>query len=125
MDYLVIDCLPVFNLSLPFSMDSAELAEEFMKFSTVEKRTPNLVSSLVPLYKLYSSLFSIPQISFEWSGGTQNSGLLVLKEHSEMIAENLHDYFMQIRDDFFKKEGFDLSIIIVQTEWIYESHPNR
>ena len=53
MDYLDVDCLPVFNLTLPVSMGSEELAEEFLKYSSVEQKQPNLVMALIPLYKLY------------------------------------------------------------------------
>lgn len=117
MDYLDIDCLPVFNLSLPNSMDTGELADIFMKFSAIERRTPSLVHALIPLYRLYFKLFNIPESSFSFSGGGNNAGLNVQKDHSELIAAHLHDYFVGIRDDFFKKEGFDLQKMIVPTEW--------
>lgn len=116
MDYLDVDCLPVFNLTLPLSMGSEELVEQFLKYSSVEQKQPNLVMALIPLYKLYFNLFPMPEESYKWCGGTRNAGLNVLKDHSEMFATHLHDYFIGIRDDFFKKEGFDLDKFIVPTE---------
>lgn len=121
MDYLDIDCLPVFNLSLPNTMDTEELADQFMKFSAIEKRIPSLGSALLPLYRLYFNLFNIPDSLFSFSGGGNNKGLKVLKDHSDMIAAYLHDYFIGIRDDFFKKEGFDLQKFIVPSEWNSEA----
>jgi len=117
MDRLDIDCFPVFNLSFPSSMNTEELADQFVKFSETKKRIPSLVSALIPLYRLYFKLFNIPESLFAYCGGGNNAGLKVMKNYSEMIATYLHDYFMGIRDDFFKKEGFDLQKIIVPSEW--------
>lgn len=91
--------------------------EEFEACSERLKKVPDLLCPLVEFYHLYFKLLNIPSDRFSWCGGSGAIGFQVLPEHSEMIANCLFDYVVKMRDDFYKKEGVDLSKQIKEVDW--------
>lgn len=99
-DMIDIDCLPMFH-----EHDDDMEPDEFFASLERVKHVPSTMLPLVALYSLYTEIVQLPASKRSFVSGSNNGCGLVLSEHSELITKRLYEYFISIREDYYRIMG--------------------
>ena len=89
------------RLQVPFVCVTPARKYAYIQFDVYEMVKPHGLPDeqpadfVIDLYKCYARFFDLPKERFSYSGGSNNLGFTVYKEHAEVFANQLFDHLLR------------------------------